>query len=145
MRPGLDLRTCSNRVARLANSKLSLMRIIESAGFYYPESSGGTEAYVSSLARLLESEGMECIVAAPSSSGEAFRYVHDGIEVFRYPVPKRWLRREKFRAGYRLGSSRSSTTGCAISALTSITSIPGRQHAVSGTLGQPSELALKPW
>jgi glycosyltransferase involved in cell wall biosynthesis len=70
------------------------MRIVQSTGFYYPDSRGGTEVYVSSLAKQLESENIECVVAVPSPSGEAFQYLHDGIKVFRYPVPQRWLRRE---------------------------------------------------
>ena len=74
-------------------SRKNLLRIIESIGFYYPDLSGGTEAYVSSLAKNLEMQGIECIVAAPSPSEEASRYVHEGVAVFRYPVPERWSRR----------------------------------------------------
>ena len=70
------------------------LRIIESAGFYYPNSSGGTEVYVSSLAKNLKMHGIECIVAAPSQSKEASRYDHEGVAVFRYPVPQRWSRYE---------------------------------------------------
>jgi glycosyltransferase involved in cell wall biosynthesis len=72
----------------------TVTRVVQSAGFYYPESFGGTEVYVSSLVKHLESDGIESIVVAPSHSGKAFQYWHDGIEVFRYPVPLRWLRRE---------------------------------------------------
>jgi glycosyltransferase involved in cell wall biosynthesis len=70
------------------------MRVVESAGFYYPDSLGGTEVYVSSLVKGLQAQGIECVVAAPTHSNEAARYVHDGSEVFRYPVPEHWLRRE---------------------------------------------------
>ena len=70
------------------------MRIVESAGFYYPNSSGGTEVYVSSLLKGLQARGIACVAAAPSRSKEAFRYVYEGTEVFRYPVPENWLRRE---------------------------------------------------
>jgi len=70
------------------------MRIIESTGFYYPDSAGGTEVYVDSLARNLEADGIECIVAAPSRSDQPSRYVHEGIEVFRYPIPERLVRNE---------------------------------------------------
>lgn len=72
------------------------MHIIESAGFYYPESSGGTEVYVNGLAKCLRGQGIQCTVAAPSRS-EASRYDHDGTKVFRYPVPENWLRRETQR------------------------------------------------
>ena len=70
------------------------MRVVHSTGFYYPDSTGGTEAYVSSLAGSLRSYGVGCIVAAPHASEEPARSVHEGVEVFRYPVPERWLRRE---------------------------------------------------
>jgi glycosyltransferase involved in cell wall biosynthesis len=69
------------------------VRVVESAGFYYPDSSGGTEVYVSYLTKGLRAQGIECTVAAPSPS-EASRYTHEGTEVFRYPVPTNWLRRE---------------------------------------------------
>jgi glycosyltransferase involved in cell wall biosynthesis len=64
------------------------MRVIQVAGFYYPDSSGGTEAYVSALAKSLQSQKIECIVAAPAPSDEPTRYVHEQVRVFRYPVPR---------------------------------------------------------
>jgi glycosyltransferase involved in cell wall biosynthesis len=70
------------------------MRVIQSTGFYYPDSTGGTEAYVDALASCLQTQGVECIVAAPLPSEVPVRSVHAGVDVFRYPVPKRWLRRE---------------------------------------------------
>jgi len=70
------------------------VRVVESAGFYYPDSSGGTEVYVNLLAQSLRAQGIECAVAAPSRSMEASRYIHEGTEVFRYPVPTNWFRRE---------------------------------------------------
>lgn len=70
------------------------MRVLESVGFYYPDTSGGTEIYVSALASHLQARGIECSVLAPSASGRATQYVHEGIKVLRYPVPDRWLRRE---------------------------------------------------
>ena len=70
------------------------MRVIESLGFYFPDSIGGSEVYVSSLASKLQASGVECIVAAPHRSSEASRYIHEGVEVFRYPVPERSLRGE---------------------------------------------------
>ena len=42
------------------------MRVIESAGFYYPDWIGGTEVYVSSLLKELQVQGIECSVAAPA-------------------------------------------------------------------------------
>src|SRR5262245_26441011 len=70
------------------------MRVIECAGFFFPHSVGGTEVYVNSLGKSLQAKGIELTVAAPSRSNKASRYVHEGLEVFRYPVPKRWLTSE---------------------------------------------------
>src|SRR5262245_37596270 len=70
------------------------MRVIQTTGFYYPESTGGTEAYVDSLASSLHAEGVECVVAAPLPSEVPIRSAHAGVDVFRYPVPGRWRRRE---------------------------------------------------
>lgn len=69
------------------------MRVIENSGFYFPDSSGGTEVYVSNLVQGLQEQGIECTVAAPSQSGPS-RYVHEGVAVFRYPVPANWSRGE---------------------------------------------------
>jgi glycosyltransferase involved in cell wall biosynthesis len=70
------------------------MRVIQTTGFYYPDSSGGTEAYIASLTTSLHTQGIECIVAAPLRSEEAIQSIHAGVDIFRYPVPERWLRRE---------------------------------------------------
>lgn len=64
------------------------MRILQALGWYYPENLGGTEIYVSTLARLLADAGDEVAVAAPLSGITAPRsYTHDGLTVFRYPIP----------------------------------------------------------
>ena len=70
------------------------MRVIESAGYYFPDSVGGTEVYVSSLAKKLRASGIECIVAAPHRSAKILEYTHEGIEVFRYPFPEQSYRNE---------------------------------------------------
>jgi glycosyltransferase involved in cell wall biosynthesis len=70
------------------------MRIIHSVGFYYPTSTGGTEVYVASLVRSLVAQGIECAVAAPLALDEPRGTVHEGVDVFRYPVPEHWFRRE---------------------------------------------------
>jgi glycosyltransferase involved in cell wall biosynthesis len=70
------------------------MRVIHSAGFYFPDSIGGTEVYVDSLATELQGHGVECVVAAPRSKADALHYLHNGVEVFRYPSPEHWRRRE---------------------------------------------------
>ena len=70
------------------------MRVVESVGFYFPNSVGGSEVYVSSLATKLRASGIECVVAAPGRSSEASWYVYEGIDVFRYPFPERSRRGE---------------------------------------------------
>jgi glycosyltransferase involved in cell wall biosynthesis len=64
------------------------MRILQAVGWYYPDSWGGTEIYVAALAGRLRAAGHEVAIAAPDAShvGER-RYAHDGIPVYRYPIP----------------------------------------------------------
>jgi glycosyltransferase involved in cell wall biosynthesis len=71
------------------------MRIVQVAGWYYPENIGGTEMYVATLSRLLIESGAEVVIAAPLAGIDSPRsYVHDGIQVFRYPVPTKPTRDE---------------------------------------------------
>jgi glycosyltransferase involved in cell wall biosynthesis len=63
------------------------MKVVLCAGWYLPESVGGTEAYVHALALELRELGVECIVMAPVDGDRERQYRHDGIEVLRYPVP----------------------------------------------------------
>lgn len=71
------------------------MRIIQAVGWYYPDSLGGTEIYVSALARQLRGCGHDVIVAAPDTQIVAPRvYEHDGSDVFRYPIPAAPTREE---------------------------------------------------
>ena len=71
------------------------MKIVQAVGWYHPDSLGGTEIYVSSLARQLRGCGHEVVVAAPDTAITAPRvYEHDGCEVFRYPIPASPTREE---------------------------------------------------
>jgi len=71
------------------------MKIVQAAGWYLPESVGGTEIYVSSLARALRAAGHDVLIAAPQPGLAAPRsYRHDDFEVFRYPIPAAPERRE---------------------------------------------------
>ncbi len=66
------------------------MKIVHLLGWYFPESVGGTEVYVAALARDQRKRGHDVSVAAPIAGGTgASRYMHDDIEVFRYPIPDR--------------------------------------------------------
>jgi glycosyltransferase involved in cell wall biosynthesis len=71
------------------------MKIVQAVGWYYPESLGGTEIYVSALSERLMEAGHEVLVAAPApGTAETRRYTHDGISVFRYPTPAEPTRAE---------------------------------------------------
>src|SRR5688500_6628114 len=63
------------------------MRIVHCLGWYFPESLGGTEVYVQRLARQMQRLGHEVAIMVPRDGEVEERYVHDGIEVLRYPVP----------------------------------------------------------
>jgi glycosyltransferase involved in cell wall biosynthesis len=71
------------------------MKIVQAVGWYHPDSLGGTEIYVSSLARQLRGCGHQVVVAAPDATiTEPRMYEHDGCEVFRYPIPASPTREE---------------------------------------------------
>src|SRR6266699_4925942 len=64
------------------------MRIAHLLGWYYPESVGGTEIYVLELCRRLRRHGYQTAVAAPlAGADKETSYSHDGVNVFRYPIP----------------------------------------------------------
>jgi glycosyltransferase involved in cell wall biosynthesis len=59
------------------------MNVIHALASYFPENTGGTEVYVSGLARELDSLGAKnCVVAAGMASAD---YEREGIPVHRYP------------------------------------------------------------
>ena len=65
------------------------MRIVQAVGWYFPSHAGGTEVYVDELSRRLQVAGHEVLVAAPEPGGPGPRqYVHNGVPVFRYPIPQ---------------------------------------------------------
>ncbi|MEO8577307.1 MAG: glycosyltransferase [Gemmatimonadales bacterium] len=71
------------------------MKIVHLLGWYFPESVGGTEVYVSGLAAEQRGKGHEVTVVAPiAGAPRALRYEHEGIDVFRYPTPVRPSRAE---------------------------------------------------
>lgn len=71
------------------------MKIVQAVGWYYPDSLGGTEVYVAGLCRRLRAAGQEVLVAAPDPGGAAERrYEHDGVPVYRYPIPAAPTRQE---------------------------------------------------
>ena len=71
------------------------LKIVQAVGWYHPDSLGGTEIYVSSLASHLRRCGHQVLIAAPDPQIAAPRvYDHDGCEVFRYPIPPSPTREE---------------------------------------------------
>ncbi len=71
------------------------MKILQGVGWYYPDSWGGTEIYVAALAGRLRAAGHEVAIAAPDAShGSERRYEHEGIPVYRYPIPSNPTRSE---------------------------------------------------
>jgi glycosyltransferase involved in cell wall biosynthesis len=74
------------------------MKIVQGIGWYLPETLGGTEIYVAALAARLAAAGHTVAVAAPEAvadgAGTPREYVHQGIPVFRYPVPSAPTRAE---------------------------------------------------
>lgn len=67
-------------------SQAKRYRILLMSGWYYPDSVGGTEAYVRQLGKELQALGWEVTVAAPSIDEKEHKYIHDGLSVYRYPV-----------------------------------------------------------
>lgn len=71
------------------------MKIVQALGWYHPESLGGTEVYVAGLCARLRAAGQDVLVAAPDAGGTSERvYEHDGVLVYRYPVPAQPTREE---------------------------------------------------
>jgi glycosyltransferase involved in cell wall biosynthesis len=71
------------------------VKIIQAVSWYYPESLGGTEVYVSGLCKRLQAVGHDVLIAAPDPRSQTERrYEHDGIPVYRYPIPSAPTRAE---------------------------------------------------
>lgn len=64
-----------------------MKKILFLCGWYYPDSTGGTENYVYWLAKELIKKGFEVKIAAPASDEKEVNYIHQGISIYRYPVP----------------------------------------------------------
>ena len=71
------------------------MRITHALGWYFPDSVGGTEIYVAGLCQRLQRDGHDVAVVAPDAAVVTPRaYQHDGVPVFRYPIPAQPTRDE---------------------------------------------------
>jgi glycosyltransferase involved in cell wall biosynthesis len=71
------------------------MKILQAVGWFYPDSWGGTEIYVAGLAHRLRAAGHDVTIAAPDPAHRDERYyVHEGLPVYRYPIPDHPTREE---------------------------------------------------
>jgi glycosyltransferase involved in cell wall biosynthesis len=69
------------------------VKIVHALGWYFPGPIGGTEVYVAGLCRRLRAAGHEVAVVAPDIHGESSTE-HEGVPVFRYPIPAQPTRDE---------------------------------------------------
>lgn len=64
------------------------MKIVQVCGWYFPDSLGGTETYVASVATRLRAQGHHVLIAAPDPHVSVERaYPFEGMSVYRYPIP----------------------------------------------------------
>jgi glycosyltransferase involved in cell wall biosynthesis len=64
------------------------LKIVHLLGWYFPDSVGGTEVYVSALCERLRDVGHDLRIAAPTVRDDVPRsYEHGGVPVFRYVIP----------------------------------------------------------
>ena len=83
------------------------MKIVHAVGWYFPESLGGSEVYVAGLCRHLRGAGEEVLIAAPDPAREDERtYEHEGVAVYRYPIPREPTRAEAQGAVLARGAER---------------------------------------
>ncbi|MBX7221285.1 MAG: glycosyltransferase [Blastocatellia bacterium] len=63
------------------------MKVVQATGWYFPESSGGTEVFVKGLTEGLTELGVEPLVCAPWDRETSETYQSFGCPVFRFPAP----------------------------------------------------------
>ena len=61
------------------------LRVVHCVGFYFPDSTGGTEVYVRDLVAALERRSIDNTIIA--ATDDAYnRYTWQGVDVVRYPI-----------------------------------------------------------
>jgi glycosyltransferase involved in cell wall biosynthesis len=68
-----------------AEAKGSRLRVVHCVGFYFPDSTGGTEVYVRDLVSALSRYAVDSTIIA-ATDGDYHRYSWNGVEVVRYPI-----------------------------------------------------------
>ncbi|MDP3241302.1 MAG: glycosyltransferase, partial [Reyranella sp.] len=63
----------------------SRLRVVHCVGFYFPDSTGGTEVYVRDLVSALSRYAVDSTIIA-ATDGDYHRYSWNGVEVVRYPI-----------------------------------------------------------
>jgi glycosyltransferase involved in cell wall biosynthesis len=61
------------------------MNVIQALAWYFPDSTGGTEVYVSGLVDELSTFGVTSTISAARTGTQSSDYVHGGVAVHRYP------------------------------------------------------------
>ncbi len=61
------------------------LRVVHCVGFYFPDSTGGTEVYVRDLVTALSAHAIDSTIIA-ATDGSYNRYTWNGVEVVRYPI-----------------------------------------------------------
>lgn len=61
------------------------LRIVHCVGFYFPDSTGGTEVYVRDLVTALSRHSIDGTIIAATDKGYD-RYKWHGVDVVRYPI-----------------------------------------------------------
>ncbi len=63
-----------------------MMPVIHNLGWYFPESSGGTEIYVENLIGELRNHNFDGTAFAPVYGKVGSSYTHSSVDVVRYPI-----------------------------------------------------------
>jgi len=68
-----------------AGGKDRPLRVVHCAGFYFPDSTGGTEVYVRDLVSALTCQAVDSTIIA-ATDGAYDRYSWNGVDIVRYPI-----------------------------------------------------------
>src|SRR6476660_513033 len=75
------------RLTDFSSTPVEKLKVVHVPYTFAPDSVGGTEIYVETLARGLKAHGIQSLVVAPSASGDDQAYEHDGLRLRRLRSP----------------------------------------------------------